>query len=68
MRKEADLLEKDSIVLHISSEKEIESILEKNKDTFIGSVNATKLEFAVDPTMKEFEIDGRLVKISLKKD
>ncbi|HID72769.1 TPA: hypothetical protein EYP38_02400, partial [Candidatus Micrarchaeota archaeon] len=67
MRKEMSLLEKDAVTLHIDTEDETRAILEKNSDKLREAVNATALEFKVDKEMKEFEIDGRLVKISLKK-
>jgi len=67
MRKEADLVEQDSIALTLYTEKEIEGILKKQEDALLKQVNAAKLKYAVDKKMKEFKIDGRLVKISIKK-
>jgi len=67
MRKELNLLEKDAIVLHIDTEAETQAILKKHIDLLSSSVNASAVEFKVDKEMKEFQIDGRLVKLSLKK-
>jgi isoleucyl-tRNA synthetase len=67
MRKEAEFVEQDRIKLTISTEKEIEGILKKQEKGLVKQVNADELSYAVDKTMKEFKIDGRLVKISIKK-
>jgi len=67
MRKDAKLVEADKISLIISAEKELESILEKNRSLIMDIVNAGSLSFAVEKTMNEYEIDGRLVKIAVKK-
>ncbi|MFH2100458.1 MAG: DUF5915 domain-containing protein, partial [Candidatus Micrarchaeota archaeon] len=67
MRKELNLLEKDAVTLHIDTEDETRAILEKHADALKEGVNASLLEFKVDKEMKDFEIDGRLVKLCLKK-
>jgi hypothetical protein len=67
MRKEMGLVESDKIEVSISSEKAIESILEKQKKKLAQDVNAAKLHFAQETEMKEFEIDGRIVRIAAKK-
>ncbi len=67
MRKDAKLVEADKISLVISAEKELEAILEKNRSLIMDIVNAGSLSFAVEKTMNEYEIDGRLVKIAIKK-
>ncbi|MBU0592039.1 class I tRNA ligase family protein, partial [Candidatus Micrarchaeota archaeon] len=67
MRKEAQLIESDAITLSISSEKEIEAIIDKNQDKFKDGVNAGKIDHAVHKEMNEYNIDGRIVKIVLKK-
>jgi len=67
MRKEMGLVESDKIEVSISSEKAIESILEKQKKKLAEDVNAAKLHFAQETEMKEFEIDGRIVRIACKK-
>ncbi len=67
MRKEAGLVETDKITLSISSEKEFETILEKHAQRLSSEVNASKVQFEIAKEMNEYEIDGRLVKIALKK-
>jgi len=67
MRKEMGLVESDEIEVSISSEKAIESILERQKKKLAEDVNAAKLHFAQEKDMKEFEIDGRIVRIACKK-
>jgi isoleucyl-tRNA synthetase len=67
MRKEAGLVEGDHIALNISSEKEIESMLKKHWERLQKDVNASSLGNAVEKQMKEYKIDGRIVKIALKK-
>ena len=67
MRKDAMLVESDKIILVVSAEKELESILERGKAPLMEIVNAASLSFAVEKTMNEFEIDGRLVKIVIRK-
>jgi isoleucyl-tRNA synthetase len=67
MRKEAGLVETDTVSLSISSEKEFEAILEKHAQRLSSEVNASGVQFAVAKEMNEYEIDGRVVKIALKK-
>lgn len=67
LRKEGNLLESDQISLSIDVEKEIEAILKKHEKRLLDSVNANSIEFAVKTKMKEYNIDGRLVKIAIKK-
>jgi isoleucyl-tRNA synthetase len=67
MRKEAKLVEQDRIKLSIDTESEIEGILKKQEKDLLNQVNAEKLSYSVEKEMKEYKIDGRLVKISLKK-
>jgi isoleucyl-tRNA synthetase len=67
MRKEAKLVETDKIAVHLSCEKEIEAIVKKNEKALSEAVNAAGIKFAVEPTMNEYEIDGRLLKVAIKK-
>ena len=39
----------------------------KMKDELSAAVNAKTISFAIDKSMKEYEIDGRVVKLALKK-
>jgi len=67
MRKEAGLVEADRIEVSISCEKAIEDIVAKHKETLLKEVNASKLDLALAKAMSEYEIDGRLVRIGIKK-
>jgi len=67
MRKEAELVEADSIALTIDTEKELESILQKQEKQLAQAVNASAVKYGAEKTMKEYKIDGRLVRIALKK-
>lgn len=67
LRKEAGLVESDKIEIHINCEKEIESIVEKRKDVLLSGVNSKSLKFDNLPDMSEYTIDGRLVKVLIKK-
>jgi isoleucyl-tRNA synthetase len=67
MRKEAQLVERDHIHLDISCENELEGILKKHEARLMREVNAGKVEYAPQKVMSEYEIDGRLVKLALKK-
>ncbi len=67
MRKEAQLVEHDRIRISISCENELEGILKKHEARLKGAVNASAVEFAAEKAMNEYEIDGRLVKLALKK-
>ncbi len=67
MRKEAGLIESDRIELSIAVEKEFEGILKKRQKELAEAVNAEKVAFAPQKEMNEYTIDGRLVKISLRK-
>jgi isoleucyl-tRNA synthetase len=67
MRKEAKLVESDQVVLHVNCEKEMEGIIRKNEKPISDAVNASEIKYAIDKVMNEYEIDGRLLKLSLKK-
>jgi len=67
MRKEAQLVEKDQIDLTIGCENELEGIVRRHEARLRDDVNAASISYGVEGKMNEYEIDGRLVKISLKK-
>ena len=67
LRKESGMIEKDEIELNITTEDGIIAILEKHKDQLIREVNAKKISFGPASDMKEYKIDGRLVRMSIKK-
>jgi isoleucyl-tRNA synthetase len=67
MRKETQLVESDRISIHIETEKEFEAILKKNEKALSDAVNASKVGYASEKTMNEYTIDGRLVKIAIRK-
>jgi isoleucyl-tRNA synthetase len=67
MRKEAELVESDKISLHVSCEKEMESIVRKHGKTLCEAVNAAIVKYDVEKTMNEYEIDGRLLKLAIRK-
>jgi hypothetical protein len=67
MRKEAQLVESDSISVSVDCEKEIESILKNNEKALSESVNSSSMDFAPEKEMKEYSIDGRLVRLFIKK-
>ena len=67
MRKDAALVEADHIMLHISCETELEGIVKKNEKALSDAVNASEIKYSPEKEMKEYEIDGRLLKLALKK-
>jgi hypothetical protein len=67
MRKEKGLIESDKVDLFISTEAALEGIVEKSKEKLASEVNAKKLLLEPAKDMNEYKIDGRLVRISLKK-
>jgi isoleucyl-tRNA synthetase len=67
MRKEAGLVEQDKVSLRISTEKEFEAILRKHEKALSDAVNASEARYSPEKEMKEFTIDGRLVKLAIKK-
>jgi valyl-tRNA synthetase len=67
MRKEAQLVEADRILVSISSEKEIELIVKKHQKTLTESVNSSSFDFSVEKEMSEYTIDGRLVRLAIRK-
>ncbi|MFN7991284.1 MAG: isoleucine--tRNA ligase [Candidatus Micrarchaeia archaeon] len=67
MRKEAELVESDRIALSVMVEKEFEMILRKNEKILADAVNAGSVRFEPEKTMNEYTIDGRLVKLAIKK-
>jgi len=67
MRKLAKLIEKDKIVVYLSTEKELEAIVKKHEGDLARMVNASSVVYEANANMEESEIDGRLVKIAIKK-
>ena len=67
MRKEAQLVEHDRIHIYVECENELGGILRKHGKRLMEEVNAGHVEFAPQKAMNEYEIDGRLVKLALKK-
>ncbi|MEW6035978.1 MAG: isoleucine--tRNA ligase [Candidatus Micrarchaeota archaeon] len=67
MRKEAKLVESDRIALHIETEKEFEAILKRQEKALSEAVNASSVKYAPEKQMNEYTIDGRQVRIAIKK-
>ncbi|HSB46782.1 MAG TPA: isoleucine--tRNA ligase [Candidatus Bilamarchaeum sp.] len=67
MRKEAQLVESDKVGISVMTEKELESILRRHEKTLSEAVNASEVKYAPEKEMNEYTIDGRLVKLALKK-
>ena len=67
MRKKIKCLEKDKIEVSVDSEDEIIEIIKKNKNELLEGINAEKIEFTQQKEMEEYQIDGRIVKISIIK-
>ncbi len=68
LRKEMNLVEKDSISVKIDAEKGLEEMLKKNEAKIAESTNAKELSFGPLPDKeKSWEVDGREVRIKVKK-
>ncbi len=67
MRKAANLVESDKVKLTIDTEAETKGIIKKNEDKLKEDVNAVSVEYGPTDEPQEYKIDGRLVKLSLKK-
>ena len=67
MRKEAGFIEQDKVGLSISTEKELEAILKAQEKALADAVNASSVSYAPEKQMSEYTIDGRLVKLAIKK-
>jgi len=67
MRKEAGLVEQDGIAVTLGVEKELEAILKRQEKALSEAVNAKSLEYGAEKEMSEYTIDGRLVRIAIKK-
>jgi isoleucyl-tRNA synthetase len=67
LRKKDKLVPEDKIVVYISSEKEFEKILNKHKKRLMDEVGASELFFEADKKAEEYNIDGRIVRIRIKK-
>ncbi len=68
LRKDASLVESDNIAVTISTEKETESIIKRHEKDIMAETNSKSLEFGESDSMKEYKIDGRIVKIEIKKN
>ena len=68
LRKDATLVESDQIKVFVNTEKEVESILKRHEKDLSGEVNAVSIEYGPADGTKEYKIDGRLVKIAIKKN
>ncbi|MCK4318996.1 isoleucine--tRNA ligase [Candidatus Micrarchaeota archaeon] len=66
LRKEAGLVEKDSIKVKIDTEDELKRIIEKSLEPLSASVNASKIEFKENKG-KSWVVDGRKIVIKIKK-
>ena len=51
-----------------STEKEFEAILKKQEKALSVAVNASSVGYSPEKQMNEYTIDGRLVKLALKKE
>ena len=67
LRKDEGLVEQDKIVLKLKSEAEIESITRKHEKRIMSEVNASSVEYGPMDDAKEYKIDGRIVRVSIKK-
>lgn len=67
LRKAANLVESDKVKIKVDTEKEIEAILKKHEARLKDDVNAVSVAYGPADKPEEYKIDGRLVKISLKK-
>ncbi len=67
MRKEAGLVESDAIKLSVSTEKELESVIRRHEEALKSAVNAGSVAYAPEREMKEHTVDGRLVKLAIRK-
>ncbi len=67
LRKKEEFVQEDKIVVHVSSEKESEKVLEKHKKKLLEDVGAVELLFQSDKKAEEYNIDGKVVKIYIKK-
>jgi len=67
MRKESGLVEKDQISITLDGDKELVSLILKQEAALKAAVNSVSMDVAVAASMKEFDIDGRRIRISIKK-
>jgi isoleucyl-tRNA synthetase len=67
LRKDAQLVEKDKIKLTINTEKEIEVIMKKHEKKIADEVNASSIGYSPGTDLKEYKIDGRMVKLKVQK-
>ncbi|MDO8554914.1 MAG: isoleucine--tRNA ligase [Candidatus Micrarchaeota archaeon] len=66
-RKTLGLVEKDKIEVSIFGEDELVGIVVKNKAGLLKDVNASSLKVEAGTDAEDFEIDGKVVKISVAK-
>jgi predicted RNA methylase len=67
LRKEMKLVESDVISVSISTETELEGILKRNELRLSDEVNAGLVAYVAAENMKEFDIDGKFVRIAVVK-
>ena len=67
LRKNEKLVEKDTINVYVDCEEEIQGIIKRNEKNLSKGVNAKKIEFKLKDKMKTDVIDGREVKLAIKK-
>ncbi|MFA5091721.1 MAG: hypothetical protein WC483_03975, partial [Candidatus Paceibacterota bacterium] len=60
-------VESDKVALSISTEKEFESILKKQEKALIDAVNASSVAYSPEKQMSDYTIDGRLVRLAIRK-
>ncbi len=66
-RKDLGLVESDHISVVLDTEAELAAIIKKQLEFISSKTNAKTIEFGVHPDAKEFEVDGRLLKVFVRK-
>ncbi len=67
LRKESALVEKDTITVRLDGDKELLAIAAKHSKALKDGVNAKDIKTEVHSGAKEFEIDGRVIRIAIAK-
>ncbi len=67
LRKDAGLIESDKIKFTLETEAEIDAIVKKHEKKIAAEVNASSVVYGPAKDPKEYNIDGRLVKLSVQK-
>ena len=67
LRKTGNLIEKDTIEIRIDGDNEIASIVEKMKVKLMKEVNAKSIILEKTKEMEEYEIDGKILRVAIKK-